>query len=91
MRSFRELNLPVAIKDAQHVKICKETSYMSNDKAQDSQNISWHTTNWKKYAQINITVWQFQNKNNYMPKNALQNVHFSLPKHSWVLYQSLCE
>ena len=36
--------------------------------------------------------WQSSNPNSYMPKNALQNVHFSSTKlHSWAFYQSLCE
>lgn len=36
-------------------------------------------------------VCHFWNNNNYAPPSFLQNLHFSLPKCSWVLYQSYCE
>lgn len=68
--------LHMHIKDVLHVKVCNETSYIANDKRQNSDTFPGSDRN----VHIHY-VRHFQNSNNYMPKNALQNVHFSSPKH----------
>lgn len=53
--SFREAQLHVGTEDVLHVKVCKETSYISDDKIQDTETFPG-TPPTDKNVQINYPV-----------------------------------